>query len=683
MSEVASEAKSHDFQAEVGKLLDIVTHALYSEREVFLRELISNAADACDRLRYAAIAEPSLLGDGGSDYQIWLKADEKAGTLTISDNGIGMSEADLISHLGTIARSGTGNFLKQLSEAQKDAGANLIGQFGVGFYAAFMVAKQVTVASVPAGSHSGHHWISDGRQGFSVRSGSRFGPFGGRGTDIVLELKDDAKSYLQASEIKRIVKNYSNHIPFPIRLEIVASAESQAQAKDDHEDASQLPEQINQASAPWTLAKDKVTKEQHKEFYRHCSHNFDEPWETIHFRSEGLLEFSGLLYIPSDRPFDLFNPERINRLRLYVRRVFITDHCEQLVPGWLRFLRGVVDSQDLPLNISREMLQNNPVIGRIRTNLVKRILDSLEAKIGQDESDYLKFWQNFGLVLKEGLCEPGSDKETSRLLSLCRFHSVKVGAEGWTSLADYKAAMKPQQKAIYYITGQDAAALARSPHVEGFKARGLDVLLLADTVDDFWVGYQNEFDGTPLQSITRAGNLLEDYDKELATTKDGEANPEADGDSAKKKSKASAKDKAKSDEAPIGEAQQKLESLTKALANALSGEVSKVVLSSRLQESPVCLVSGEFGPDLHLERILRQHNQSVGMAGQRVLEINPRHPLIATLANHSDNQDLIARAAKLLHNQARIVEGEAPLDPAQFAQDLTQLMLDGLGLQIT
>ena len=628
------------FQAEVGRLLDIVTHALYSEREIFLRELISNAADACDRRRYESISQPDLATS--DELGVTLRLDKEARLLTVSDNGIGMDKSTLEENLGTLARSGTSAFLEGIS-GDKKSDVNLIGQFGVGFYSAFMVADRVRVVSRPAGSDKAHAWISDGREGFTLEPASRDTV----GTDIILSMKAESDEFLEAARIRRIVETYSNHIPFPIHL-----------LEGDE------PELLNQATALWTLPKDKITDDQHREFYRHTAHAFDEPWESMHFKAEGMIEYQGLMYIPSERPYDLFHPERSNRLKLYVKRVFITDHCEQLVPAWLRFLRGVVDSEDLPLNVSREMLQNNPVIGRIRSGLVRRVLDALKKRAEETPEDYLNFWKTFGLVLKEGLCELDTDR--APLLALSRFHSVKSGPDSWISLESYKESMKEGQKAIYYLSGEDKKSLLASPHLEGFKARGIDVLLFTDPVDEFWVGYVGTYADLPFTSVTRAGSDLDDLPRL------DEAGDKADGTS---------KDTKKADAA---ESEKKLQPLLQAFKASLGELVSDVVCSQRLTDSPVCLVSGSDGPDLHLERLMRQHRQSLDFKAERILEINPGHDLIKGLLKYASDesadsdQEKVKDAAYLLYDQARLLEGEAPVDPPAFARRLNRLILNNV-----
>ena len=445
------------FQAEVSRLLDIVANSLYSNKEIFLRELVSNASDACDRLRYAALTQPDLVADD-PDYKITLAHDRKARTLTITDNGVGMNRDDLVENLGTIARSGTAAFMRQLEE--KPDGVNLIGQFGVGFYSAFMVSDRVEVASRKAGETQGWSWVSDGQGEFTVAE-TEDAP--ARGVRITLKLKKGEDEYLDPARLRQIIKTYSDHIAIPVVID---------------EDGTE--ETLNTASALWMRPKSEITDEQYKEFYHHVGHGFDDPWLRLHFKAEGVIEYAGLLFIPSAKPFDLFHPERRHGVKLYVKRVFITDDCEDLVPPYLRFLRGVVDSEDLPLNISREMLQNNPVLTKSRRAVVKRVLGELRKKADKAPEDYATFWSNFGPVLKEGLYEDNDQREA--LLELVRCSSTHGDAP--TSLADYVARMAEGQDAIYYISGAEEAALRRSPQIEGFAAKGVEVLLLDDPVDE-------------------------------------------------------------------------------------------------------------------------------------------------------------------------------------------------------
>ncbi|WP_114395874.1 molecular chaperone HtpG [Oleisolibacter albus] len=620
------------FQAEVSRLLDIVAHSLYSEKEVFLRELISNASDACDKLRYAALTNPALTADG-APFAIRLVIDKDARTLTVMDNGIGMGRDELVENLGTIARSGTGAFLQSLSgDARKDV--SLIGQFGVGFYSAFMVAERVEVFSRKAGEAQAWRWESDGKGSFTVaEAGDDAAP--ARGTRIVLHLREDAGEYLEEVRLRQVVKTYSDHIAVPIRLGSGEDAES-----------------LNAASALWTRPKSEVTAEQYKEFYHHVGHSFDEPWLTLHWRAEGVIDYTGLLFVPQQRPFDLFDPRRKHGVKLYVRRVFITDEAEGLVPSYLRFLKGVVDSEDLPLNVSREMLQNNPVLSKLRAGIVKRVLGELAKKAEDADSaaDYARFWDVFGPVLKEGLYEDYAHRD--ELLKLVRARSTASGGD-LVSLDTYIGRMKDGQDAIFYIAGDDAAALEKSPQLEGFRAKGIEVLLLTDPVDEFWIGSVREVKGKPFKSVTRGG-------ADLAKVKGGET-PEA-----------AAKD------AP---AEGDLSSLIALVKLTLGDAVKDVRRSERLTDSAVCLVADEGDLDIHLERLLKQHKQLEGGAARRILELNPTHPLVKRLSERAASGGAgtgLEDAAWLLLDQARILEGESLPDPLAFARRMATVMEKGL-----
>lgn len=612
------------FQAEVSKLLEIVVHSLYSNKEIFLRELVSNASDACDKLRYAGLTQPELL-DGGSDFKITISLDKAARTLTITDNGIGMNKADLVENLGTIARSGTAAFLAQLSgDAKKDT--NLIGQFGVGFYSAYMVADKVEVITRKAGESQGWRWVSDGKGEFVVSPQDD----AERGAKLVLHLRDGEDEFLEPVRIQRIIKTYSDHIALPVVL------------KGESEDKD---ETINSASALWTRSKSEITPEQYKEFYHHVAHAFDDPWATLHNKAEGAIEYTNLLYIPSQKPFDLFHPDRKQHVKLYVKRVFITDDCEELLPPYLRFVRGVVDSQDLPLNVSREMLQHNPILAKIRSGLVKRVLGELKKKATDSEGgDYQTFWSAFGPVLKEGIYE--DFERRNDILDLCRFRTTK--SDEPISLAAYVERMQDGQDAIYTITGDDVDALKKSPQLEGFLAKGIEVLLLTDPIDEFWPNAIGSYQDKPLKSVSQGAADLSKIKGEQAGDK---PQPEA----------------AAGDE---------IASLIAAFKLALGEQVKDIRTSDRLTESAVCLVADEGDMSIHLERLMRQHQQNA-QRPPRILEINPRHGLIRRLAADAKQEgaaDRLADAALLLLDQARIVEGESLPDPVAFARRLALIL---------
>jgi molecular chaperone HtpG len=618
--------ETRTFQAEVSRLLDIVAHSLYSEKEIFLRELISNASDACDRLRYAALTEPSLI-EGDPNYRVVLTPVKSSKTLTIADNGIGMNHDELVENLGTIARSGTAAFMKELSASDSAKDMSLIGQFGVGFYSAFMVADKVEVLSRKAGEEQGWRWESDGKGEFTIEPEPNLK----RGTRITLHMREGDEDYLEPQRLRQIVKTYSDHIALPIVL------------VDGNKD-----ETINTASALWTRPRAEITEDQYKEFYHHVGHSFDEPWLTLHARAEGVVEYTYLLFVPSSKPFDLFEPERKTQVKLYVRRVFITDQGAELLPPYLRFLRGVVDSEDLPLNISREMLQQNPVIARMRRQLTGRVLSELQKKAADAAEEYAKFWDNFGAVVKEGLYEDRDQRDT--LLGLARFRST--AREGWISLDEYLEAMKPGQEAIYTITGDNLDLLRKSPQLEGFRARGVEVLLMTDPIDEFWAPAIGAYKEKPFKSATRGGVDLDKI----------------------------AVDEEKKDEAEKPESSAKLGSLIAIFKLALGDAVKDVRSSARLTDSAVCLIADEGDMDMHLERLLKQHRQ-LDSASKRILELNPNHRLIERLAasvGETGASEQLSEFAWLLLDQARIVEGEQLPDPPAFARRLAGLLERGL-----
>jgi len=612
------------FQAEVSELLHLMVHSVYSETDIFLRELVSNASDACDKLRYEAIANPALIGEGEA-LKIRIIPNKTAGTLTIADNGIGMERQELIDHLGTIARSGTKAFVSKLKEAKE--GLGLIGQFGVGFYSAFMVAEKIVVISRRAGESDVWTWTSSGGSGFEIaRAGDEEASRVKRGTEIVLHLKDDAKKYLESYEIERIISAYSDNILFPIEL-----------VPEEGE-----PRQINSASALWQRSKSELTPGDYKKAYQQIASAFDDPAMTLHYRAEGRYSYAVLLFAPSTKPFDLFEPNRKGRVKLYVRRVFITDDAD-LLPGYLRFIRGVVDSEDLPLNISREMLQNNPQLAQIRKAVATRVVSELESLADKDPENFAKIWDAFGAVLKEGIYEDFERRE--KLLALSRF-TTTTGEK--RSLKQIIADFKPNQTEIYYLVGDSLERLKSNPRLEAATARGIEVLLLSDPVDAFWTSMPTEFEGKPLKSLSQG-----DLNLDLIPRVD-----EAD--------------EAKKDE-PVAD-----EAATIAVIKAALGErVSDVKASTRLTSSASCLVADSQGPSRELERILAQQNR--GMRTKPVLEINLRHPMVAAIAKAQAGSKGVDDLSLLLLEQAQILDGELPEDPAAFAARLNRLVLQGLG----
>ncbi|MGY3619219.1 molecular chaperone HtpG [Bradyrhizobium sp. USDA 10063] len=612
------------FQAEVSELLHLMVHSVYSETDIFLRELLSNASDACDRLRYEAIAIPSLLGEGEA-LKVRIIPNKPANTLTIADNGIGMERQELVDHLGTIARSGTKAFVSKLKEA-KD-GLGLIGQFGVGFYSAFMVAEKIVVISRRAGESDVWTWTSSGGSGFEIaRASDEDAARVARGTEIVLHLKDDAKKYLETYEIERIVGAYSDNILFPIEL-VPGEGE---------------PRQINSASALWQRSKSELTADDYKKAYQQIASAFGDPAITLHYHAEGRHSYAVLLFAPSTKPFDLFEPNRKGRVKLYVRRVFITDDAD-LLPGYLRFIRGVVDSEDLPLNISREMLQNNPQLAQIRKAVATRVLSELESLAEKDPENFAKIWDAFGAVLKEGIYEDFERRE--KLLALSRFTTTSGEKR---SLKQIIADFKPNQTEIYYLVGDSIERLKSNPRLEAATARGIEVLLLSDPVDAFWTSMPAEFEGKPLKSLSQ-GDLNLDLIPRVDAT-----------------------DEAKKDEPAADEA------ATIALIKAALGErVSDVKASTRLTSSASCLVAGTDGPSRELERILSQQNR--GMRTKPILEINLRHPMVAAITRAEAGSKAVDDLSLLLLEQAQILDGELPEHAAAFAARLNRLVLQGLG----
>jgi len=623
--------QTHPFQAEVAELLRLMVHSVYSESDIFLRELVSNASDACDKLRYEAIAKPDLLSDDGK-LAIRVKPDVAAGTLAIQDCGIGMDRQELIDNLGTVARSGTRAFIERLGEARD--GAGLIGQFGVGFYSAFMVADHIEVTSRRAGTAEAWVWTSSGGAGFQIAPASEAQrarvP---RGTEIVLHLKPDAKRYLEPDEIERVVRTYSDHILFPIEL---AGGEGE-------------PRQINTASALWQRAKSELKVQDYTQAYRSITGMFDEPAMTLHYRAEGRQSYAVLLFVPSTVPFDLFDRERKGHVKLYVRRVFITDDAE-LLPTYLRFVRGVVDSEDLPLNISREMLQNNPQVAQIRKALTGRVIAELESLAGKEASSsddakpYAKIWEAFGPVLKEGIYE--DFERRAQVLALARFTTT---AGTGRSLKQYLADIKTNQTEIYYLVGDSIERLKSNPKLEAARARGIEVLLLTDPVDAFWSATPLDFDGKPLKSLSQG-----EVDFSLMPVVDEETKPDESATTA-------------IDDATV----------VATVKLALGERVSDVRASQRLTDSAACLVAGGRGPDRELERLLARHNRSTGI--KPVLELNMRHVLVKALARAQEEarETDIADLASLLFEEAQILDGEVPDDPAAFTARLNRLIMRG------
>ena len=611
-----------EFQTEVSQLLKLMINSVYSEKEVFVRELVSNASDACDKLRYLANTKEKLIKDD-PNFKIQIAIDKKSNLISISDNGVGMNKKDLVSNLGTIARSGTAHFLKELSES-KTKDLSLIGQFGVGFYSAFMVASQTKVITRKAGENKIWVWTSDGESSFTIEETEDSSLLASnRGTTIELTLTKDSKEYLDKDRIQNIIRRYSDHISIPIYI------------SDGTEKKDETLESVNSASAIWTRPKNKISAEQYKEFYNHTGQMFDDPWMTSHYKAEGKIEYTVLNFIPSTKPFDLYDPARENRLKLYVKRVFITDNCPELIPPYLRFLRGIIDSEDLPLNISREMLQNNPVVTKIRSSLVKRTISDLKKKLAKDRESYEKFWENFGPVLKEGIYEDFERKDS--ILEISLFKNSK--SSKLITLNEYIESMGKKQKDIYFMTGDNYENIINNPSLEGYKSRDINVLILDDPVDSFWTSSTPSYLEKNFKSVTRGADDLEKIDGEKKDSKENKST----------------------------------EPLINLLKEKLKDKVKDVRISSRLTDSAVCLVSDEGAMDPQLEKILQQHNQLNQGLSLKVMEINPNHKLIKKLSNMSKDKNKIGEVENisiLLYEQSKILDGEKPSDPIEFSKKL-------------
>lgn len=638
MSEQAS--KNYSFQAEVAQLLHLVTHSLYSNPEIFLRELISNASDACDKLHFEGINHPEYYeNDANLHVRVSLNKENK--TLTISDNGIGLSQQEAIENLGTIAKSGTKDFMSKLSGDQK-ADAQLIGQFGVGFYSGFIVADKITVESRRAGleADEGVRWISGGTGEFEVQQIDK----ASRGTDIILHLRDDALEYLESWKVKQIINKYSDHISLPIEMQKEIWQEEEVAEGEEPKGGQMVKtdewEAINSASALWTRNKSEITDEQYIEFYKNLSHDFSEPLAWAHNRVEGSTEYTQLLYIPSQAKQDLFTREAKAGIKLYVKRVFILDEADNLIPNYLRFVQGVVDSADLPLNVSRELLQESRDVKTIREGNARRVLTLLDSLAkSEDEKDQEKFktfYTEFGSVLKEGLGEDTGNRE--RILKLLRY-ATSTNDEISTSLADYKARMKEGQKAIYYVTADNLTAAKNSPQLEVFKKKGIEVLLMADRVDEWAMNFVFEFDGTPLQNVSKGAVDLGDLQ-----------------DADEKKA--------------LEQAAEQFKPVVERLSSSLKDKTKEVRVTTRLVDSPACLVTSEGELSPQLIRMLKQAGQAVPES-KPTLEINPEHPLVRKLENSAQFDDL----ANVIFDQAVIAEGSLPEDPAAYVKRINSLLL--------
>ncbi len=610
------------FQAEVKQLLDLMIHSLYSNKEIFLRELVSNAADAADKLRFEALSDDALYDDD-NELRIRIALDKDARTITVSDNGIGLSRQEVIDHIGTIAKSGTRQFFESLTGDQA-RDARLIGQFGVGFYSAFIVADRVTLTTRRAGLGAGHgvRWESAGTGDYTLETVEH----PARGTEVTLHLRDGEDEFLDPQRLRTIIRKYSDHITLPV---IMAGADGS-------------DETVNSASALWARPKSEISEEEYSEFYKHIAHDFENPLAHVHSRVEGKQEYTSLLYVPAHAPFDLWDRDRRHGIKLYVRRVFIMDDAEQLMPNYLRFVRGVIDSADLPLNVSREILQHSKDIDAIRAGSTKKVLGLLEGLAKDDAQKYDSFWSEFGRVLKEGIVEDVSNRD--QIAGLLRFcTTASEGDKEDVSLADYVARMGEGQDKIYYVTAETRAAARHSPHLEIFRKQGIEVLLLSDRVDEWVAAHLPEFEGKPLVSVSKGeldpAALGEQEDQEARTQKEDELKP-----------------------------------LLERIGEALEEHVKSVRLSHRLTESPACLVADASDLGSNMERILREAGQDIG-ASKKILEINPDHPLVKRLEDQKDD-GRFADWANILYEQARLAEGGQLDDPAAFVRRLNGLLLE-------
>jgi molecular chaperone HtpG len=631
MTTTATEAHAPErlqFKTELKQLLDLIVHSLYTKKEIFLRELISNAADAIDKIRFAGLTHPDVL-EGDANWKIKIIPDEKAGTLTVSDNGIGMNREQVVENLGTIARSGTRAFLEQLKSSDAQNRPELIGQFGVGFYSSFMVADRVTVVSRPAGTREGVRWESDGQGEFSIETVEKER----RGTDVVLHLRDDAKEFLSPWRIREIVKRYSDYIDHPIVMDVEKERDGNKAVEE---------ETLNSRQAIWLRPKHEIKPEEYNAFYKQISRDLDDPLKVIHVAAEGAMEFRALMFLPAHRPLDfLMGPEKKSGLDLYVRRVLIQHEAEELAPPYLRFVRGVVDSSDLPLNVSREILQVNPVLARIKSNIVNRILKTLEEMKGGEYEAYVKFYKEFGSHLKEGAATDFLNRD--RLADLLLFESTKAKPGEYTTLEQYLQHMGGEQKEIYYLIGESRALLENSPYLEAFRSRGQEVLLLTEPIDEYFVQALGSYKDKPLKAIDRG---------------DVPADPEA--------------------EAKLKEQAERFRPLLETLKKTLEADVKEVRLSARLKESAAVLVADEYGLSAHMERLLHRVGRGAEAPEvKRTLELNPDHPVAqGLLTRHAQDpaDPLIEIGGRLLLDEAVVAEGSRVKDPAGFARRVNELL---------
>ena len=614
-------AKNHSFQAEVSKLLDLVANSLYSEREIFLRELISNSADACEKLRYQSLSKKNILG-ADKDLKINVRVSKKKKFIEIQDNGIGMSEQELIDNLGTIARSGTSKFMEAMKN-KKETDVSAIGQFGVGFYSSYMIADTVEVISKGAEEKDSYLWKSNGKENYSIEKIENEN----RGTKIKLLIKKDADEFLDSFRLRSIITKYSNYIPFPIIL-------------DDLDNSKEKEEKINEGDPLWLKDKKDVKDEDYKQFYNNISFNFDQPLKTIHYNAEGVINYKALLYIPTNQPMDLFNSERKNKIKLYVQKVFISDECDEIIPNWLRFIPGVVDSQDISLNISREMLQNNPVIEKIKKGITNKVLNEIGALAKKDNDKFLDFWKNFGAVIKEGLYELNDHHE--KILNLLRFEN-SLNSE-FMSLDKYVEKMVKDQKDIYYFANTDKDHIKNSPQLEAFTDKKVPVLFMIDAVDEFWLQNIGKYKDYEFKSISKG---------KVDLTKVGE--------------------KKNNDKESDKKIDSKINDLSILLKEELKDKISDVIISSRLTKSPVLLVAEESGMDINMEKLMKMHNQKTPDS-KKILEINAKHPMIVKISQNLSNFDH-KKISQIILDQANILDGNVLSNPSNYMESLTELFI--------
>jgi len=615
-------AKNHNFQAEVSKLLDLVANSLYSEREIFLRELISNSADACEKLRYQSLSKKNILGDD-KELKINIRVSKKKKFIEIQDNGIGMSNEELIDNLGTIARSGTSKFMEAMKN-KKDSDISAIGQFGVGFYSSYMVAETVEVSSKSAEDNQSYLWKSDGKENYTIQEIENIK----RGTIIKLNIKKEAEEFLDAFRLRSIITKYSNYIPFPILL-------------DDLDNTKEKEEKINEGDPLWLKDKKDIKEEDYKQFYNNISFNFDEPLKTIHYNAEGIINYKALLYIPTNQPMDLFNSERKNKIKLYVQKVFITDECDEIMPNWLRFVPGIVDSQDISLNISREMLQNNPIIEKIKKGITNKVLNEISTIAKKNNAKFLDFWKNFGAVIKEGLYEFNDHHE--KILSLLRFENSLNNDS--ISLDSYVKNMVKDQKEIYYFANTDKEHIKNSPQLEVFVDKKIPVLFMTDAVDEFWLQNIRKYKDFEFKSITKGKVDLSKFSEKNNKDKN-EDNKIIDN---------------------------KINDLVALLKNELKDNISDVIISERLTKSPVLLVAEETGMDINMEKLMKMHNQKTPDS-KKILEINANHPMIIKISQNLNVFDH-KRVSQIILDQANILDGNILSNPTGYMESLTELFI--------